>query len=57
MVGTGLKKWRPTTLSGRFVAFANCEMDMDDVFEARRLSFGEYLSMVEKTFSLILGSS
>ena len=33
--GTGLKKWRPSTCSGRSVAIASFMIGIDDVFDAR----------------------
>ena len=38
MTGTGLKKCRPTTLSGRCVADAISVIDNDDVLDARMAS-------------------
>ena len=38
ITGTGLKKWRPTTLPGRFVADASRVIGIDEVLEARMAS-------------------
>src|SRR5579875_1800326 len=38
MTGTGLKKWRPTTRSGRVVAAASEAIGIEDVFEASTAS-------------------
>ena len=42
--GAGLKKWRPTTCSGREVAMASFMMGMDDVFDAR-MAFGSVMTL------------
>src|SRR5467141_3998116 len=57
IVGTGLKKCNPRTLSGRFVAEAILLILIDEVFEARIVFLGQTRSRAEKTFSLIPGSS
>src|SRR2546425_815206 len=57
IVGTGLKKCNPKTLSGRFVAEAILLILIDEVFEARIVFLGQTLSRVAKTFSLIPVSS
>src|SRR3989441_11826674 len=57
IVGTGLKKCNPRTFSGRFVADAILLILIDEVFEARIVFLGQTLSRVEKTCSLIRGSS
>src|SRR5256712_12312221 len=57
IVGTGLKKCNPKTLSGRFVAEAILLLLIDEVFEARIVFLGQTLSRVANTCSLIPGSS
>ena len=50
--GTGLKKCRPTTCSGRRVAMASFMMGMADVLDARMASSATTLSRVANTSSL-----
>src|SRR5881628_645815 len=57
IVGTGLKKCNPRTLSGRLVADAILLILIEEVFEARIVFLGQTLSRVAKTFSLTPGSS
>ena len=48
---TGLKKCMPTTLSGRFDAFASSVMERDEVFDAKMAcSFGACLEIPEHGF-------
>ena len=49
MTGAGLKKWRPTTRSGRAVAVAIAAIDSALVFEARIASGGAAASSAAKT--------
>ena len=51
--GTGLKKCRPPTLSGRFVAAASSVMQSDEVFDAIRQSGPTTASTCAYAFFLI----
>ena len=57
ITGTGEKKCRPTTRSGRFVHDAISAIGIDDVFEARKTASGSSASSFWNSRPLTCGSS
>ncbi len=57
ITGTGLKKWSPTTASGRLVCIASFMIGIDDVFEASTASPATTISSRARKTSALRASS